>query len=80
MRVDRAEESEGVRLVATFLVLPGERQRTLGEDLCFLQTIGQHMCLPQAETAERLVVGSRRCRALLQGLREERHGVSAALV
>ena len=49
MRVDRAEESEGVRLVATFLVLPGERQCALGEDLCFLQTIGQHMCLPQGK-------------------------------
>ena len=53
-----AEEAQGIRLVAAFLVLTGKRQRALGEGLCLLQTARQHLRLPQGETTERLRVYS----------------------
>ena len=43
------EEAQGIRLVAAFLVLTGERQRPLGEGVRLLQTAGQHLRLPQGE-------------------------------
>ena len=49
-----AEEAQGIRLVATFLVLTGKRQRPLGEGVRLLQAAGQQLCLPQGETTERL--------------------------
>jgi hypothetical protein len=36
-RCNLAEEAQGIRLVATFLVLMGERQRALGESVRLLQ-------------------------------------------
>jgi len=33
-RRNLAEEAQGIHLMAAFLVLTGERQRTLGEDVC----------------------------------------------
>ena len=54
MRRDLAEEAQGIRLVAPFLVLTGERQRPLGEGVRLLQAAGQQLRLPQGETTERL--------------------------
>ena len=51
-----AEEAQGIRLVAAFLVLTGERQRALGEGVCLLQAASQQLRLPQGETTERLEV------------------------
>ena len=53
-----AEEAQGIRLVATFLVLTGERQRPLGEGVRLLQVASQQLRLPQGETTERLKVYS----------------------
>ena len=49
-RRDLAQEAQGIRLVAAFLALTGERQRALGEGVCLLQAAGQHLRLPQGET------------------------------
>ena len=54
MRRNVAEEAQGIRLVAAFLVRTGERQCALGEGLRLLQAASQHLCLPQGETTERL--------------------------
>ena len=51
-----AEEAQGIRLVAPFLVRTGERQRPLGEGVRLLQAAGQQLRLPQGETTERLKV------------------------
>ena len=53
-----AEEAQGIRLVAAFLVLTGERQRPLGEGVRLLQAASQQLRLPQGETTERLIVYS----------------------
>ena len=58
-----AEEAQGIRLVAPFLVRTGERQRTLGEGVRLLQAAGQQLRLPQGETTERLNSYSSRCNA-----------------
>ena len=58
-----AEEAQGIRLVAPFLVLTGKRQRPLGKGVRLLQAASQHLRLPQGETTERLKVYSFRCRA-----------------
>ena len=50
-----AEEAQGIRLVATFLVLAGVRQRLRGEGVRLLQAAGQQLRLPQGETTERLI-------------------------
>ena len=42
-----AEEAEGMRLVATFLVRTGKRQCTLGEGMRLFQAASQHLRLPQ---------------------------------
>ena len=47
MRGNLAEEVQGIRLVATFLVFMGERQRPLGEGVRLLQAAGQYLRLPQ---------------------------------
>ena len=51
---DVAEEAQGIRLVAAFLVFTGERQRSLGEGVRLLQAASQQMRLAQGETTERL--------------------------
>jgi hypothetical protein len=51
---DGAEEAQGIGLVAAFLVLTGECQRTLGEGVRLLQAAGQQICLSEGETAEGL--------------------------
>ena len=43
-----AEEAQGIRLVAPFLVLTGERQRPLGEGVRLLQAAGQQCASPRA--------------------------------
>jgi hypothetical protein len=75
---DLAEEAQGIRLVAPFLVLAGMRQRPLGEGLRLLQVAGQHLRLPQGETTERLIVYPVRGSGLFQRLREQRHSVGDA--
>ena len=42
-----AEEAQGIRLVATFLALTSQRQRALGEGVCFLQVPGQTCASPR---------------------------------
>ena len=54
LRRNVAEEAQGIRLVAAFLVRTGERQRPLGEGVRLLQAAGQQMRLPQREMTERL--------------------------
>ncbi len=41
MRGNVAEEAQGIRLIAAFLVRTGERQRTLGKGLRLLQAASQ---------------------------------------
>ena len=77
-RRNLAEEAQGIRLVAAFLVLTGERQRALGEGVRLLQAAGQQLRLPQGETTERLIACHFRCRGLFHRLREQRHGVGDA--
>ena len=50
-----AEEAQGIRLMAAFLVLTSQRQRALGEGVCLLQTASRDLRLPQGETTERLI-------------------------
>jgi hypothetical protein len=45
-RGDLAEEAQGIRLTATFLVLTEERQRALGEGVRLLQAAGNQMHFP----------------------------------
>ena len=78
MRSDLAEEAQGIRLVAAFLVLIRERQRLLGEGLCVLQAASQQSRFPQGETTERLKACHFRCSRLFYCLREQRYGVGAA--
>jgi hypothetical protein len=78
MRGDLAEEAQGIRLVATFLVRTGERQRTLGKGVRLLQVASQQMCLPQRETTVRFEVRALRRSALLHRLREQRHSLGDA--
>ena len=59
MRRNVAEEAQGIRLVAAFLMLTGERQRALGERVRLLQAAGQQLRFPQGETTERLIPGFR---------------------
>ena len=54
MRRNLAEEAQGIRLVATFLVRTGKRQRSLGEGVRLLQAASQQLRLRQGETTERL--------------------------
>ena len=78
LRRNVAEEAQGIRLVAAFLVLTGMRQRALGEGVRLLQAASQQLRLPQGETTERLKVYSFRCSGLFHRLREQRHGVGDA--
>ena len=73
-----AEEAQGIRLVAPFLVLTGVRQRALGEDVGFLQAASQQLRLSQREPTERLKVHSFHYSRLFYRLREQRHGVGDA--
>jgi hypothetical protein len=77
-RRDIAEEAQGVRLVAPFLVCTGDRQGTFGKGLRFLQPTRQHLCLPQGEGAERLKGFRFRRSRLFHRLREQRHGLGEA--
>ena len=73
------QEVQGIRLVATFLVLASDGQRPLGEGVRLLQTPRQDMCLPQGKTTEPLKCGSSRCHSLCQCLHQQRHGIGVAL-
>ena len=53
-RRNLAEEAQGIRLIAPFLVLTGECQRALGEGVGLLQAARQQMRFPQGETTVRL--------------------------
>ena len=44
---DLAEEAQGICLVAPFLGLTSERQRSLSQGLRLLHAAGQQLCLPQ---------------------------------
>jgi hypothetical protein len=59
-------------------VRSGQCQRPFGKGLRLLQVAGQHLCLPQRETTERLIAEPFRCHNLFQRLREQRHGVGHA--
>jgi hypothetical protein len=78
LRGDVAEEAQGIRLVAPFLVLTGMYQRPLGESMRILQATSQPLRLPQGETTERLQASHGRCHGLFHCLREQRHGVGDA--
>src|SRR5204863_9287368 len=78
-RSNVAVEVQGIRLVATFLVLAGDGQRPLGEGVCLLRAARQYMCLSQGEATGHLKCYSSCCNSLCQGLRKQRHGISVAL-
>src|SRR5262249_59513687 len=73
-----AEEAQSICLVATFLVLPGERQCTLSQGLCLSQAAGLQMRLPQGKTTDRLIADYACGRGLFERPYEQRHGVSDA--
>ena len=78
LRRNRAQEVQGIRLVAAFPGRTRQHQRALGEGVRFLQVARQPLRLSQRETTERLLMGSAcRC-ALVPRLREQRHGVGQA--
>ena len=56
LRSDLAEEAQGIRLVAAFLVRTGERQRMLGEGVRLLQAASQQMASPRERLTGRLDV------------------------
>ena len=70
------KEAQGIRLVATFVVLTGECQRLLGEALRLLQVTGQHLRFPQNEMAIGCL--SFCCHHLFHRLCEQWHGVGHA--
>jgi hypothetical protein len=77
-RRNLAEEAQGVCLVATLLVLMGERPRALGEGLRLLQAAGQQMRLSQGETTAHLKDYHFHCSGLFDRLREQHHRVGDA--
>jgi hypothetical protein len=70
MRGDLAQKAQGIRLVATFLVLPGMRQRSLGKGVRLLQAVSQQLRLPQGQTTERLKFNYFHCNSLVRCQRE----------
>ena len=78
MRGNIAEEAQGIRLVAPFLVLPAEHQCALGERLCLFQAARPHVFLYQWEETESLNIDSLPYHGLFHRLREQRHGVGHA--
>ena len=50
LRCEFTEEAQSICLVATFLVLLGMCQRTLGAGMRLLQMASQRLCLSQGET------------------------------
>ena len=73
-----AEEAQGIRLVATFLVRTGERQRPLGEGAA-PPPGGQPADAPPQERDDRAPgCLACHCRRLFHRLREQRHGVGDA--
>src|SRR5712691_10806538 len=66
-----AEEAQGIRLMAAFLMLTCKRQRALGEGLRLLEVASQHMRLPQEETTERLIASPFRGNCQFHRLREQ---------
>jgi hypothetical protein len=44
--MELAKEAQGIRLVATFLVLTSKRQRPLGDGVRLLEMAGQQLRLP----------------------------------
>ena len=67
---DLAEEAQGIRLVAAFLVRTGMCQGTLGQELRLLQATSQELRLSQGETTERVEVNHFRCSGLFHRLGE----------
>ena len=77
-RRDLAEEAQGIRLVAMFLVRTGMRQCPLGECLCLLQMTSHELHLSEGKTTARLEVYSFHCSRLCHCLREHGQGVGDA--
>ena len=73
-----AEEAQGIRLMAPFLVRTRKRQRALGEGVRLLQAAGQQLRFSQGETTERLIAYYVHCHGLFHRLREQRYGVGNA--
>ena len=68
VRGNVAEQPQGPRLVAAFLVLTGER----------LHMLGGGVRLPQAKTTQRLIGSRFHCHGLFHRLCEQHHGVGDA--
>ena len=73
-----AEEAQGIRLVAPFLMRTGKYQRALSACIRFLQAASQSMCFTQGEAAERLKARHVPCHGLFHRLRQQRDGVGNA--
>jgi hypothetical protein len=71
MRGDLAKETQGIRLVGTFLALTGERQCLLGEGVRFLHVASQCLPLPEGEGIEHLMLGCVLGNRLFQRLHEQ---------
>jgi hypothetical protein len=78
MRGDLAEEVQGIRLVAAFLMRTGKYLHPLSAGTRVLQTAGQHIRFPQRETTERFVNDSFHRNCLFHRLCEQQHGVGDA--
>jgi len=78
MHSNVTEEAQGIRLVATLLARTGERERTLGKNVCLLQAARQQLRLPQGAMTERLRAYHVHDSSPFHGLREQRHGVGDA--
>ncbi len=78
LRHNVAKEAQGIRLVATFLELAGERQCMLGEGVRRLQAVSLRLRFPQGKTTERLKADYFRGNGPFHRLREQRYGIGDA--
>ena len=78
LRRNLAQEVQGICLMAPFLMLAGKRQCTFGVGKRLIPMAGERQGLPEGETTERLEVSSGHRHALLERLREQRHGIGDA--
>jgi hypothetical protein len=73
-----AEEAQGIRLVAAFLMRTGEREGLRSKGLRLLQVAGHHLRFSERETTVHLKASCAHDSGLFQRLCEQRHGVGDA--
>jgi hypothetical protein len=78
LRRNLTEKTQGIRLVATFLMFTSECQRTIGERVRLLQSASQQMRLSKKETTGRLHDDYFHCTRLCHRLCKQRQGLGDA--